>query len=204
MSSMLNQQHIFTKLRVKLEGRDRRKCWSCKKFGHLVHNYRNKNEKEKKKLIPRNKFEVLSSKVMRYRVKEEVRIRRNKTVEEVRCFRYWSIEHFKQEDSNIEVKKKRKRNKEVIYMASLQKTQQEERPVYFLQRKIQEYSSIWGMLPKSAILEQREQMTRWEVVTFVECGEYNYKGTKMYENQGQGFISGEYLRNVQCSSCLEA
>ena len=193
ISSMLNQQYVFTKLRAELKGRDRRKYWSCKKFGHLVYNCRNKNEKEKKKPISRNKFEVLLSKVMRYRVKEEVRIRRNETVEEVKCFRCWGIEYFKWECSDIKVEKKKKRDKEVIYVASLQKAQQEERPVYFLWRKVQEYSSIWGILSKSATLEQREQMTRWEVVTFVECGECKYKSTKMYENQGQGFISGEYL-----------
>jgi len=133
---MLNQQHVFTKLRAELKGRDRRKYWSCKKFGHLVHNCRNKNEKKKKKPISRNKFEVLLSKVMRYRVKEEVRIRRNETVEEVKCFRCWGIEHFKWECSDIKVEKKRKRDKEVIYVASLQKAQQEERPVYFLWRKV--------------------------------------------------------------------
>jgi len=93
MSSMLNQQYTLTKLRVELEGRDGRKCWSYKKFGYLACNCRNKNEK-KRKLIPRNKFEVLSSKVMRYGVRKKVRIRRNEIVEEVKCFRYWGIGHF--------------------------------------------------------------------------------------------------------------
>ena len=65
MSSMLNQQHTFTKLRAELEGRDGRKYWSCKKFGYLAHNCRNKNKK-KGKPIPKNKFEVLSSRVIRY------------------------------------------------------------------------------------------------------------------------------------------
>ena len=95
MSSMLNQQHTFTKLRAELEGRDGRKYWSCKKFGYLAHNCRNKNREEKRKLISRNKFEVLSSRVMKCGVREEVRIRRNETVEEVKCFRYWGVRHFK-------------------------------------------------------------------------------------------------------------
>jgi len=57
---------------------------------------------------------------------------------------------------------------------------------------------------RSTVLEQRGWITRWEVVTFVECGGYNYKDTKMHENQGQGFISGEHLRNIWYSSYLEA
>jgi len=49
---------------------------------------------------------------------------------------------------------------------------------------------------RSAVLEQRGWMTRWEVMTFVECRGCNYKDTKMHENWEQGFISGEHLRNV--------
>ena len=46
-------------------------------------------------------------------------------------------------------------------------------------------------------------MTRWEVMTFVKCRGCNYKGTKIHENWEQEFISGEHLRNVWYSSCLE-
>ena len=140
MSNMLNQQCALTKLRAELEGRDRRKCWSCKKFRHLACNCRNKNEKKKGEPIPRNKFEVLSSRVMRCEVREEVRIKRNEMVEEVKCFRCWGVGHFKWECPNIEVEKKRK----------------EERLVYSLWRKAQEYSSAWGMPQRSAVLEQKE------------------------------------------------
>ena len=38
---------------------------------------------------------------------------------------------------------------------------------------------------------------------FVECGGYNYKDTKIEENQEQSFISGERLKNVWCKSYLE-
>jgi len=38
----------------------------------------------------------------------------------------------------------------------------------------------------------------------VECGGCNYKDTKTYKNQGQGFIPGEQLRNVWYDSCLKA
>jgi len=39
---------------------------------------------------------------------------------------------------------------------------------------------------------------------FVEGGGYNYKGTKIHENQGQGFVSSKHLRDMWYSSCLEA
>ena len=55
-------------------------------------------------------------------MKEEVRIRRNKTVEEVKCFRCWNVMHFKWECPNIEVKRKKKKDKEAVHVASPQKT----------------------------------------------------------------------------------
>jgi len=61
----------------------------------LVYNYRNKDKEKKGKLIPKNKFKVLSSRVMRCRVKEEVRIRKNEIVEKVKCLKYWGVGHFK-------------------------------------------------------------------------------------------------------------
>jgi len=44
----------------------------------------------KRKLIPQNKFETIASRVMQCRVREEVKVRRQKMVEKekVRCFRY--------------------------------------------------------------------------------------------------------------------
>ena len=42
-----------------------------------------------------------------------------------------------------------------------------------------------------------------EVVTFVECRGCDYKGTKMQENQGQGFLSKEQLCNMWCGGCKE-
>jgi len=37
----------------------------------------------------------------------------------------------------------------------------------------------------------------------VECGEYEYKGTKTEENRGQEFLTGKQLRNLWCRRCLE-
>ena len=46
---------------------------------------------------------------MRCRVREEVRIRRNEMIEEVKYFRCWGVGHFKWECPNIEVEKKKRR-----------------------------------------------------------------------------------------------
>jgi len=93
--------------------------------------------------------------VIRYGVREEVRIRRNEMVEEIKCFRCWGVGHFKWECPNIEVEKKRKRDEEAVHMASPQKAQQGEIPVHPLWRKVQEYSSTQRMPLRSAALEQR-------------------------------------------------
>jgi len=82
MSSMLNQQCAFTKLRAEIEGREGRMCWEYRKFGYLAHNYRNKKEEAKGKLIPQNRFKVIVSRVVQCRVKEKVKVRKQKTVEE--------------------------------------------------------------------------------------------------------------------------
>jgi len=52
MSNLLNQKHALAKLRAELEGREERIYQCCRKFGHLVHNCRNKKEKKKRKPIP--------------------------------------------------------------------------------------------------------------------------------------------------------
>jgi len=63
MSNLLREKHALAKLRAELEGRKGRICFKCKSFGHLARNCRNLKE-EKRKIVPQNKFEILSSRVM--------------------------------------------------------------------------------------------------------------------------------------------
>jgi len=68
ISNLLKEKHALTKLRAELEGRWGKMCFKCKKFGHLACNCRNKRKGEKRTLVSQNRFEALSSRVMKYRV----------------------------------------------------------------------------------------------------------------------------------------
>ena len=83
--------------------------WEYKRFRYLVYNYRNKNMEEKGKLISQNKFEAIVSRVIQCRVREEIKVRRQETIEEVKCFRCWGVGHLKWECPNIEVEKKKRK-----------------------------------------------------------------------------------------------
>jgi len=94
-------------------------CWECRKFEYLVHSYRNKKKKAKGKLILQNKFEVIASRVIQCRVKEKVKVKKQKTIEEeVQYFRYWRVGHYKWKYPNIKVEKERRRSEEVTHMVS--------------------------------------------------------------------------------------
>ena len=155
-------------------------------------------------LILQNKFKVIASRVMQYRVKEEIKVRKQEMIEEVKCFRCQRVGHLKWECPNIEVKKKKRREKEVVCMARPQKAQQERRPVCSIQRKIQEYYKEESMPPKGTLLLEREQITREIVVAYVNCGGCKGKRVQIHKNQGQGFLLKKQVRNIQCSLYQEA
>jgi len=85
MSSLLKEKCTLVKLREELEGRKGKLCRSCKGFGHLVRNCRNRKEGEKGAEIPQNKFEILRSQVVQCSVEERV-VRSTRTVV-VKCFK---------------------------------------------------------------------------------------------------------------------
>jgi len=83
MSDMLNKRCALTKLRAELEGREGRLCRQCRRFRHFAQKCKS-GEKQMKKTIVGNRFEVLKSCVMQYGMRE---VRKQEKVEEkVRCF----------------------------------------------------------------------------------------------------------------------
>ena len=84
MSSLLKEKRALTELREELEGRKGKLCRSCKGFGHLARNCRNRKEGEKGVVMPQNKFEVLGSRVMQCGIEE--RVVRSMGMVVVKCF----------------------------------------------------------------------------------------------------------------------
>jgi len=91
MSSFLKEKHALASLRAKLEGRQERECWKCRGFGHWAQHCR-KEEKEKGKPTPQNKFEILASRVMRCRV--ELRKQEVEKRWKVKCYKCGEEGHY--------------------------------------------------------------------------------------------------------------
>jgi len=92
MSNLLKQKRSLTKLREELKERKGKLYFSCRKFRHLAQNCRNKGGEEKGEVISQNKFEMLSSRVIRCKVE----LRRQETEEKswvVECFKCGEKEH---------------------------------------------------------------------------------------------------------------
>jgi len=186
LSKMLNTRRTLAKMKSELEGREGRKCWECKRFGHLAKNCRNKGERVEEKKRLTNRFKTLTSRVMQCGVKE---VRRQETVREVvKCFGCEREGHKKWECPQ---KNERSRRKEAA-------------PQQAVWEKVKRHSGAKGLPPRGAAVCMEGWTTPREVVTFVECRGCDYKGTKTEENQGQGFLSKEQLCNMWCGSCKEA
>ena len=105
---MLNTRQVLAKTRSELKGKEGRKYWGCNQIGHLAKNCRNKGGRVEEKNKTTNKFEMLASRVMQYRVRE---VRRQEVVEQaVKCFWYGKGGHRKWEC----MEKKKTRTKEAI------------------------------------------------------------------------------------------
>jgi len=85
MSSLLKEKYTLAKLRKELEGRKGKLCRSCKGFGHLVQNCRNRKGEEKEAEMPQNKFKVLKSRVIQCGIEE--RTVRSMRMVVVKCFK---------------------------------------------------------------------------------------------------------------------
>ena len=141
-------------------------------------------EEKKKKLT--NKFEALTSRVMQCSVKK---VRRQEVVREaVKCFRYGREGHKKWECP----KKNERSGKEEVA------------PPQAVWEKVKRHSRAKGLPPRRAAMCMEGWITPREVVTFMGCRGCNYKGMKMEENQGQGFLSKGQLCNMWCGSYKEA
>jgi len=115
-------------------------------------------------------------------------VRRQEVVrQEVKCFECGEKGHKKWECPNMRRRK-----------------QEEAAPPQEVWKKVKEHSGVRGLPPRGAAMCMEGWITPREVVTFVECRECDYKGTKTQENQGQGFLSKEQLCNMWCGGCKEA
>jgi len=49
--------------------------------------------------------------------------------------------------------------------------------------KVKKHCGAKGLPPRGAVMSMEEWMTRWEMVTLMECRGYDYKRTKTQENR---------------------
>jgi len=53
------------------------------------------NKEKVKREKPQNRYEMLVTRVIQCRMKDEVKMKQQKRVKEVKCFRYWGVGHCK-------------------------------------------------------------------------------------------------------------
>jgi len=217
MSNLLNEKCALTKLRAELEGRKGKLCRCCKKFGHLARNCRNRRREEKETVVPQNKFEVLSSRVMQCGVEEKMI--RSVRMLGVKCFRCGEEGHKCRECPLWEKKVKRG-----VRPVERKVHQEERRPARPIREKVQEgekrlrrmeeekaarpvkgeaqqgwrRSSIEELrkkteehcgkgVPREAQLLELGWMTEEIVVLYLAC-KCGEKGSHVEDNRGQGVI----------------
>jgi len=76
LSNILKEKQALALLKVQLEEKREKEYWSCRKFRHLVHNYRTKKEKKKKKKEkPQNKYGMLATRMMQCKIRDKVEVK---------------------------------------------------------------------------------------------------------------------------------
>ena len=68
--------------------------------------------------------------------------------------------------------------------------------LYEVWKKVKEHSKVRELSPREARMSMEGWTTKWEVITFVECRGYDYKGTKTKENREQSFLGKVQLSNM--------
>ena len=205
MSSLLKEKHVLAKLREELEGRKGKLCRSCKGFGHLAQNCRNKKEEEKGTEMPQNKFEVLKSRVMQCGVEERV-VRSVKTVV-VRCFKcegeghkcrecpLWErkvkrVAHPRKRKAHQEERRLRRMEEEKAVRPVKGEAQQEwwRSSIEELRKRAEEHCGK-GVPEETQFLELGWYVPGM-IVMYTKCRGYGRKGSYAEDNRGQRVLQG--------------
>jgi len=200
LSSLLKEKRALTKLRVELEGRKGKLYRSCKGFGHLARNCRNRKEGEKGVEMPQNKFEVLRSRVMQCGVEE--RVVRSMRTAVVKCFRCGEEGHkcrvCSKKEKRVVCPREGKAHQEE---KKLRKVEESEAARPIRGEAQQEWRrSSWEVLRKRAewyyrpIVPQDAEL--WElgwrgqgaVVTYLKYSRCGEGGCHVEDDQGQGVV----------------
>jgi len=129
-------------------------------------------------------------------VKGEVEIKRQETVEGVKCFRCWEGGHYKWECPNIEVERKRRREEKAARVTRPQKAQQEGKLACPNWEKTQEYYGVENV-PENTWLLELGWMTGEVIVTYIKCRWCEKKEVYREDNRGQEVLKGKKLEEAE-------
>jgi len=217
---MLKERRALAKLRVELEGRKGKLCRCCRRFGHLACNCRNERREKEGTVVPQNKFEVLSSRVMQCGIEE--RVVRSVRAVVVKCFRC-GVEGHKCRECPLWVKKER-----AARVAMSQKAQRERRPARPVRgeaqerklRKVEQEEAACVAKPREAQQEWKRKRAEWycgptvpqdaelwelgrhgqgAVVTYLRCPRCGKGGCYAEDDRGQGVVP--YWKREKMSWC---